>query len=175
MHGVHCNKNPIYVFLFWELRGLSPNFHIQVSVSDLYIPMIGPHISCSRIGIWVLGINNRSQTHECGNWDCGREIPFLGIFVSNFRYGFFAVVWCSKSCCFLNIGEDWILTGLRSSSFWFPRNLSHHMIKQVRTGDTVLVKSREIARRRQTLLWWLGGRRGKDDRKQNTRTLAPYV
>ncbi len=21
---VHCNKNPIYVFLFWELRGLSP-------------------------------------------------------------------------------------------------------------------------------------------------------
>jgi hypothetical protein len=22
----HCNENPIYVFLFWELRGLSPNF-----------------------------------------------------------------------------------------------------------------------------------------------------
>ncbi len=30
-------ENPIYVFLFWELRGLSPNFHIPVSVSDLYI------------------------------------------------------------------------------------------------------------------------------------------
>jgi hypothetical protein len=29
-------------------RGLSPNFHIHVSVSDLYIPRIGPHISCSR-------------------------------------------------------------------------------------------------------------------------------
>jgi hypothetical protein len=28
----------------------SPNFHIHMSVSDLYIPMIGPHISCSRIG-----------------------------------------------------------------------------------------------------------------------------
>ena len=26
------------------LRGLSPNFHIHVSVSDLYIPRIGPHI-----------------------------------------------------------------------------------------------------------------------------------
>jgi hypothetical protein len=25
---VHCNGNLIYVFLFWELRGLSPNFHI---------------------------------------------------------------------------------------------------------------------------------------------------
>jgi hypothetical protein len=30
------------IFLFWELRGLSPNFHIHVSVSDLYIPRIGP-------------------------------------------------------------------------------------------------------------------------------------
>jgi hypothetical protein len=28
----HCNENPMYVFLFWELRGLSPNFHIHVSV-----------------------------------------------------------------------------------------------------------------------------------------------
>jgi hypothetical protein len=43
MHGFfihdflpHCNENPIYVFLFWELRGLSPNFHIHVSVNDLY-------------------------------------------------------------------------------------------------------------------------------------------
>ncbi len=27
-----------------ELRGLSSNFHIYVSVSDLYIPRIGPHI-----------------------------------------------------------------------------------------------------------------------------------
>ena len=38
---MHCNENPIYVFLFWELRGLSPNFHIHVPLSDLYIPMIG--------------------------------------------------------------------------------------------------------------------------------------
>jgi hypothetical protein len=36
--------NPIYVFLEKELRGLSPNIHIHVSVSDLYIPRIGPHI-----------------------------------------------------------------------------------------------------------------------------------
>ncbi len=40
-----CTKNPIYVFLFWELRGLSPNFHTNISVSDLYIPRIGPYIS----------------------------------------------------------------------------------------------------------------------------------
>ncbi len=42
--SIHCNENPIYVFLFWELLGLSPNLHIHVSVSDLYIPRISPHI-----------------------------------------------------------------------------------------------------------------------------------
>jgi hypothetical protein len=36
-HLLYCNENHIYVFLFWELRGLSPNFHVHVSVSDLYI------------------------------------------------------------------------------------------------------------------------------------------
>ena len=33
----------------------------------------------------------RSQTHECGNWDCDPDIPLLGIFVSNFRQFVFAV------------------------------------------------------------------------------------
>ncbi len=44
MGRVHCNENPIYVFPEKELRGLSPNFRINVSVSDLYIPRISPHI-----------------------------------------------------------------------------------------------------------------------------------
>jgi hypothetical protein len=35
---------------------------------------------------------NRSQTHECGNWDCGRSIPFLETFVANFGYCVFAVL-----------------------------------------------------------------------------------
>ena len=41
---VHCNENPPCVFLFLELRVLSPNFHIHVSVSDLYILTIGAPI-----------------------------------------------------------------------------------------------------------------------------------
>jgi len=41
------------------------------------------------------------------------------------------------------------------------------MIRQVSTGDTVVVKRREMTGRTQTMPWWLGGRRGKDDRKQN--------
>jgi hypothetical protein len=42
------------------------------------------------------------------------------------------------------------------------------------TGDAVLFKSREITGRNQTLSRWLGGRRGKDDRKQNTLAQLGY-
>ncbi len=51
--GLHCKENRIYVFLFWELRGLCPNCHIHVSVGDFYIPRIGPN---SRIGRLILEI-----------------------------------------------------------------------------------------------------------------------
>jgi hypothetical protein len=75
----------MYVLLFWELRGLSLNFRIHVSVSNFYIPRIGPQISCRRIGRSIVGIYiNRSQKDECGNWDSVRAIPFLGVFVLNF-------------------------------------------------------------------------------------------
>jgi hypothetical protein len=53
---MHCKENPIYVFLFWELRGLSPNFHIHVSMSDLYIPGLVDIFPCSRIGRLILEI-----------------------------------------------------------------------------------------------------------------------
>jgi hypothetical protein len=78
--------NPIYVFLFWELPGLSPDFHVHVLVSDLYIPRIGPYFSCSRIGrnIYI------SHRYECRNtWNRETEhynsvleiitVSFLGI------------------------------------------------------------------------------------------------
>jgi hypothetical protein len=57
----HWNENPVDVFLFWELRSLSLNFHIPESVSDLYIPRICPNISCSRIDRSIVGIH-RSLT-----------------------------------------------------------------------------------------------------------------
>jgi hypothetical protein len=53
---MHCKENPIYDFLFWEMRSLSPNFHINVSVSS-YIFLEAVHIfSCSRIGRPILEI-----------------------------------------------------------------------------------------------------------------------
>jgi hypothetical protein len=52
---MHYTENPIYVFIFWELRGLSPTFHVHVSVSDLFPGLV--HIfSCSRIGRSIVGI-----------------------------------------------------------------------------------------------------------------------
>ncbi len=88
-----ATKIPHRLFLFWELRGLSPNFNIHVSVSDLYSPRISLHISSSRIGRPIVEIQyiNGSQMHECGNWDWGPDIPSLGIFVSKFRHFVFAV------------------------------------------------------------------------------------
>jgi hypothetical protein len=72
-------ENPIYVFLSWELGGLSPNFHIHVSVTDLYIP--GFHIfSCSRIGRPILEIINLSHcTTEHYNSVLEITVSFLEI------------------------------------------------------------------------------------------------
>jgi hypothetical protein len=43
-----------------------------------------------------------SQTHECGNWDWDPDIPFLGIFISNFRHFVFAVYSTAKK------GLNWL-------------------------------------------------------------------
>ncbi len=52
------------------------------------------------------------------------------------------IIWCR---------DDWILRGLRSSSCSLLRNLSNHMDRQAHTGDTVIVQSRDMTGRSQTL------------------------
>jgi hypothetical protein len=74
-----------------KLRGLLPNFYIHVSVIDLCIPMIGPHTQCSKIGGSIVGIYKPLTVHACRNWERGRAVSFLGVFVSNFWYSAFAV------------------------------------------------------------------------------------
>jgi hypothetical protein len=69
LYSMHCNGNSVYTFLFWEQRGLSPNFHIHVSLSDLYVPRISLHISSSGTGRPIVGIYNSLTDNECGNWD----------------------------------------------------------------------------------------------------------
>jgi hypothetical protein len=53
---------------------------------------------------------------------------------------------------------------LPSSSFWVPRNVTHHIDRQARTGDPVLVKSREMAGRVGAKHCRGEYRRGKDDK-----------
>ncbi len=67
---------------------LSPNSYTPISVSNLYISRIGlsillqPNMCGPILGIQYI---NRSQTHECGNWDGGRGIPRKGIHKWDFR------------------------------------------------------------------------------------------
>jgi hypothetical protein len=84
-----CKENPLYVFPEKKLLGISPNFHIDVSVSDLYTPTIGPPFFTEADRSWEY--INRSPKHECRNWERGRAVSFLEIFVSNVRYSIFAV------------------------------------------------------------------------------------
>jgi hypothetical protein len=61
--GPHCNENPIRVFPSWELRGPSPNFHIHVSVSDLYLLRIGSHHRWAKL-LRSLTVNSLSTWTE---------------------------------------------------------------------------------------------------------------
>jgi hypothetical protein len=75
-----------------ELRGLSPNFHLPLSVSDLCTPRIGPYIFLQQNRQTDPGniyIAHRHMNVEIGT--VSRTIPFLGIFVSYFRHCVFAV------------------------------------------------------------------------------------
>ncbi len=63
-------ENLKQIFPEKEYGGLSPNFHIHVSVSELDIPTMGLPVLLEEISRLILGIQytNRSNTHECGDW-----------------------------------------------------------------------------------------------------------
>ncbi len=65
---------PAFLFPKQNCNVLSPNFHIHVSVCDLYIPRISLPI--------LMQLNrqtDRSRIHECRNWEGGHAVSFLGI------------------------------------------------------------------------------------------------
>jgi hypothetical protein len=77
----HNTENSKQIFPEMELRGLSANFHIHVSVSDLYILTIGLLILLQE-NIWNYPGNIQIAR---GNWDWGCAIPYLGIHKWDFR------------------------------------------------------------------------------------------
>ncbi len=83
-----ATKIPFVYSFSGNCAAFSLSFHIHVSVSDLFIYSQDrvQIFSCSRKDRSIVGIYKLLRTHECGNWHCGREISFLGIFVSNLRY-----------------------------------------------------------------------------------------
>jgi hypothetical protein len=71
----------------------------------------------------------------------------------------------------LGDGERYLLKSVSTGLVWLtlsvserisvntntmPRNHSNHIYRQPRTGDTVIVKGRDITCSSQTLPWWLG-------------------
>jgi hypothetical protein len=87
----HCTENWKQIFPKMKLCGLVPTFCIHISVSDLYIPKISPPTLLFAFVDRSWDYIHRSQIHECRNWERGRAVSFLGIFVSNFQYSVFAV------------------------------------------------------------------------------------
>jgi hypothetical protein len=67
-----------------ELRGHSPNFHIRVSVSDLYIPTIDLPIMLQEICGSILGIHKSLADVEMGTEAAlfPEKIYIDGIFVA---------------------------------------------------------------------------------------------
>ncbi len=87
--GEH-RENSKQIFPEKELHSHSPtNFHIHVSVSDLFIPRSGPHrvSSGSRIGRSIVEYINRSQTHEWWNWTVAVQFFFWEYLFRIFRIG----------------------------------------------------------------------------------------
>ncbi len=89
-------------FLFWKLCGLSPNSHIHLSVSDLYIPRIGQHISSSRKGRPIAGIYN--SLTDTWMWKLGLRPRYS--FSGNICYKFSAFCLCSVAHYLWKVSEN---------------------------------------------------------------------
>ncbi len=82
----HCNENPRYVFLFWELRGLSPNFHIHVCELFIYSQDQFTYFPAAELGRLILGMYKSLTGIWMWKFVLRPHIFFSGNIFSNFLY-----------------------------------------------------------------------------------------
>ncbi len=68
---LHCTKNPINVFPEMKLQGLCPNSHSCICEWLIYSQDLSAYLAAAKYADWSWEYINRSQKHECGNWDSG--------------------------------------------------------------------------------------------------------
>ncbi len=91
----HCNENPIYVFPGKEFARPQSQFPRScVCERFIYSQDRSTYFPAAEWEDRSREFINRSNTHDCGNWDWGHAIPFLGIFVANFWNCVYAVQEC---------------------------------------------------------------------------------
>jgi len=108
--SVRIHKNVLFGFMYSQKCNcaaslfpkqndtvLSPNSTFIYLWAIYIFPGSDCLFRCSQIGRQVLRIYERSQTHDCRNWERGRAVSFLGIHKSDFRYSVRGQA-CSTAC-----------------------------------------------------------------------------
>ncbi len=85
--STYTAKKTIYVFPETKLQCPVPNFHIHVSVNDLYSPNISPSTLLQQSRWTDRGNIYIADRHECRNLERGRAVSFLGLHKSD-------LLWC---------------------------------------------------------------------------------
>ncbi len=79
---MRCSEYWKQIFPEMKLRSLVSNVYIQVFVSDFYIPTIGSQTQYTQIGGPIVGIYKWLTDNR--NWERGRAVSFLEIFVFSY-------------------------------------------------------------------------------------------
>ncbi len=83
-------ENLKQIFPEKEYRGLSPNFHIHVSVGELYIPTVGLPVLLEEICRLILGIYKSLKDVNVEIWAEAALFP-----EKEYINGIAVAVWCS--------------------------------------------------------------------------------
>jgi hypothetical protein len=84
---------PVSTFMCLYERFINSHDRAAYSAAGKYVDRSWEYIICS-------------QTRECGNWDCGHAIPFLGIHKWDFRCSVWGSHFFRKYCIIYEFASD---------------------------------------------------------------------